>query len=166
MADPSTDVDFIVNGHAVSVRGGGTLLDALREDLALHSVKDGCSPQGQCGCCTVWVDGQPRVSCVTPVARVRGRSVTTIEGLADADAWAAAFSRHGGSQCGFCTPGIIMRAAAMDDAKRSSPDAVRQSLLAHMCRCTGCRAIIADMGVRMCHTAIPSMAQGDSATGD
>lgn len=142
MAEPSTDVEFVVNGESVSVPSGVTLLDALRESLGLHSVKDGCSPQGQCGCCTVRVDGQPRVSCVTPVGRVRGRSVTTIEGLADADRWAAAFSEHGGSQCGFCTPGIIMRAAAMDVAKRRSPDAIRQALLAHMCRCTGWLPIV------------------------
>jgi aerobic-type carbon monoxide dehydrogenase small subunit (CoxS/CutS family) len=142
VAELPTDVEFIVNGQTVSVPAEGTLLDALREDLGLHSVKDGCSPQGQCGCCTVWVDDQPRVSCVTPVARVRGRSVTTIEGLADAEAWAAAFTENGGSQCGFCTPGIIMRAAAMDAARRSAPDAVRQSLLAHMCRCTGWQPIV------------------------
>ncbi len=142
MAELPTDVEFTVNGETVSVPAGGTLLDALREDLDLHSVKDGCSPQGQCGCCTVWVDGQPRVSCVTPVARVRGRSITTIEGLADADAWAAAFSEHGGSQCGFCTPGIIMRAAALDADQRSSPDAIRNALLAHLCRCTGWHPIV------------------------
>lgn len=142
MAEPSTDVEFTLNGEEVSVPAGGTLLDALREHLAVHSVKDGCSPQGQCGCCTVWVDGQPRVSCVTPVARVTGRAVTTIEGLAEADAWAASFSEHGGSQCGFCTPGIIMRAAALDAARRSAPDAVRQALLAHMCRCTGWNPIV------------------------
>jgi xanthine dehydrogenase small subunit len=142
VAEPSTDVDFTLNGQAVSVPAGGTLLDALREDLGIHSVKDGCSPQGQCGCCTVWVDAQPRVSCVTPVARIRGRAVTTIEGLADAGAWAAAFSEHGGSQCGFCTPGIIMRAAALDAGKRTSPDAVCQALLAHLCRCTGWHPIV------------------------
>ncbi len=142
MAELLADVDFIVNGQAASVPGGGTLLDALREHLGLHSVKDGCSPQGQCGCCTVWVDGKPRVSCVTPVARVNGRSVTTIEGLADAAAWAVAFWEHGGSQCGFCTPGIIMRAAALDVEQRGSADAVRQSLLAHLCRCTGWQPIV------------------------
>ena len=142
MAELLAEIEFVVNGQAVSVPAGGTLLDALREDLGLHSVKDGCSPQGQCGCCTVWVDDRPRVSCVTPVARVSGRSVTTIEGLADADGWAVAFCEHGGSQCGFCTPGIIMRAAALDSAERCSPDAVRQSLLAHLCRCTGWQPIV------------------------
>ena len=135
-------VEFELNGEQVQVRADGSLLDALRESLAISSVKDGCSPQGQCGCCTVWVDGQPRVSCVTPVGRVRGRSVTTVEGLADADRWAASFCDRGGSQCGFCTPGIIMRAAAMADDKRSSPAAVRQSMLAHLCRCTGWQPIV------------------------
>jgi xanthine dehydrogenase small subunit len=135
-------VEFELNGEQVQAPASGSLLDSLREQLGIHSVKDGCSPQGQCGCCTVWVDGQPRVSCVTPVARVRGRSVTTIEGLADADEWAASFCDRGGSQCGFCTPGIIMRAAALPDQKRSSPDAVRQAMLAHLCRCTGWQPIV------------------------
>lgn len=135
-------VEFELNGVQVRVLASGSLLDSLRETLRVHSVKDGCSPQGQCGCCTVWVDGQPRVSCVTPVARVRGRSVTTVEGLADADRWAASFCDRGGSQCGFCTPGIIMRAAAMPEQKRSSPAAVRQAMLAHLCRCTGWQPIV------------------------
>lgn len=135
-------VEFELNGEQVQVPSTGSLLDSLRESLGIRSVKDGCSPQGQCGCCTVWVDGQPRVSCVTPVARVRGRAVTTIEGLADAESWAASFSDRGGSQCGFCTPGIIMRAAALSDEKRSSPEAVRQAMLAHLCRCTGWQPIV------------------------
>lgn len=135
-------IQFDLNGEQVELPADGTLLDVLREYAGVHSVKDGCSPQGQCGCCTVWVDGQARVSCVTPVARVAGRAVTTIEGLPDADAWAASFADRGGSQCGFCTPGIIMRAAALPEAKRSSPDAVRQAMLAHLCRCTGWQPII------------------------
>jgi xanthine dehydrogenase small subunit len=135
-------VTFTVNGAEATVPATGSLLDALREELGLRGAKDGCSPQGQCGCCTVWVDGQPRVACVTPVARVRGRSVTTIEALPDASAWGATFAACGATQCGFCTPGIIMRAAALDDAKRSQPAAVEQSLLAHQCRCTGWRPVV------------------------
>jgi len=141
----STDtpiVEFVLNGGQVQVPAEGTLLDSLREVLGVSSVKDGCSPQGQCGCCTVWVDGQARVSCVTPVARVQGRRVTTVEGLADADRWATSFCDRGGSQCGFCTPGIIMRAAALDEAKRVAPDSVRQAMLAHLCRCTGWQPIV------------------------
>jgi aerobic-type carbon monoxide dehydrogenase small subunit (CoxS/CutS family) len=136
-------VEFSVNGSPVAVPARGSLLDALREELGLTGAKDGCSPQGQCGCCTVWVDGQPRVACVTPVARVRGRDVTTIEGLDLADDWAGAFTRHGASQCGFCTPGIIMRAAALPEAKRTSTSAVCQSMLAHQCRCTGWQSVVA-----------------------
>jgi aerobic-type carbon monoxide dehydrogenase small subunit (CoxS/CutS family) len=150
-------VQFTLNGRQVMVPVGGSLLDALREDLGIHSVKDGCSPQGQCGCCTVWVDGQPRVSCVTPVARVRDREVTTIDGLLDADRWATSFHEHGGSQCGFCTPGIIMRAAALEAERRGSPDAVRQSMLAHLCRCTGWHPIVDSI------TSVTSVVVGDSA---
>jgi aerobic-type carbon monoxide dehydrogenase small subunit (CoxS/CutS family) len=139
---PADDVALVVDGRSVVVPGTGSLLDALREVLGVRSVKDGCSPQGQCGCCTVWVDGQPRVACVTPVVRVRDREVTTVDGLADADAWAASFVAHGGSQCGFCTPGIIMRAAALEPARRTSTDAVRRSLLAHLCRCTGWQPVV------------------------
>lgn len=137
-----SDVEFTVNGRAVAVPARGSLLDALREELRLTGAKDGCSPQGQCGCCTVWVDGQPRVACVTPVARVRGRSVTTIEGLPDAADWSATFTRHGASQCGFCTPGIIMRAAGLDEAKRSTAAGACQAMLAHQCRCTGWQTVI------------------------
>jgi xanthine dehydrogenase small subunit len=138
----SSAVEFTLNGTTVSVDGAGSLLDALREQLGVRSAKDGCSPQGQCGCCTVWVDGQARVACVTPVARVRGRGVTTLEGLPDADVWAAAFAACGASQCGFCTPGIIMRAAALPPERRHDPAAVDQALLAHLCRCTGWQPIV------------------------
>jgi aerobic-type carbon monoxide dehydrogenase small subunit (CoxS/CutS family) len=109
-----------VDGEDVEVPGSGTLLDALRDHLGNHSPKDGCSPQGQCGCCTVLVDGAPRVACVTPTRRVRGRDITTAAGLADAEAWAEAFCAAGASQCGFCTPGIIARLAGLRARK---PDA-------------------------------------------
>ena len=128
-------VAFELNGRPETVPDdGGSLLDALRQRLGVRSVKDGCSPQGQCGCCTVLVDGAPRVACVTPAARVAGRAVTTVEGLADADRWAEAFTATGASQCGFCTPGIIVRLAA-------TRQPVDQALLAHLCRCTGWQTI-------------------------
>jgi aerobic-type carbon monoxide dehydrogenase small subunit (CoxS/CutS family) len=118
---------------------GASLLEVLRDRLGFRSVKDGCSPQGQCGCCTVLVDGQPRVACVTPARRVAGRTITTVDGLADRDDWADAFCATGASQCGFCSPGIVVRLSALR-ARGAAPDAiadVEQALLAHLCRCTG-----------------------------
>src|SRR5690606_7935740 len=100
-------VHFTLDGREVTVADDRvTLLDALRDHLGARSVKDGCSPQGQCGCCTVLVDGQPRVSCVTPVRRVAGRDITTVDGLDERTrhTWADAFLTAGASQCGFCTP--------------------------------------------------------------
>lgn len=141
MTDGTT---FTLDGREVTVPtapGSATLLEALRT-LGVRSAKDGCSPQGQCGCCTVWVDGQPRVACVTPVARVAGRTVTTLEGLPDVAAdWAGRLYDAGGSQCGFCTPGIIMRLAAIPPEQRTDAS-VRQALLAHLCRCTGWQTVV------------------------
>ncbi|MFZ9629710.1 MAG: (2Fe-2S)-binding protein, partial [Ilumatobacteraceae bacterium] len=142
-------VSFVLDGRPVSVEpvegagpaGLGTLLEVLRDRLGVRSVKDGCSPQGQCGCCTVWVDGQPRVSCVTPASRVAGRDVTTVDGLVDATSWCERLCDAGGTQCGFCTPGIIMRLAALAPEQRTD-DRVRQALLAHMCRCTGWQTVV------------------------
>lgn len=140
---PGGRTALVVDGRDVEVPDDVTLLEALREHLGIVGPKDGCSPQGQCGCCTVLVDGAPRVACVTPARRVRGRSVTTVATLPDADAWAQAFADTGASQCGFCTPGIICRLAGLRDKK---PDAghedVEQALLAHLCRCTGWRTIL------------------------
>jgi len=140
-AAPPAEVQFELDGEQVSVTDDGiTLLEALRDRLGRRSAKDGCSPQGQCGCCTVWVDGAARVACVTPVRRVAGRQVTTLEGLDRdvRDRWARAFTASGASQCGFCTPGIIMRLASLGErAKATDDEAVRTALLAHLCRCTG-----------------------------
>ncbi|HET6952525.1 MAG TPA: 2Fe-2S iron-sulfur cluster-binding protein, partial [Acidimicrobiales bacterium] len=138
---------FRLDGRDVEVPDdGSSLLAVLRERLGVRSAKDGCSPQGQCGCCTVLVDGQPRVACVTPARRVRGRSITTLDGLdaADRQAWGDAFCATGASQCGFCTPGIVVRLAGLA-AKGAGPDdtaAVEQALLPHLCRCTGWRTIL------------------------
>ncbi len=168
-------ISFSLDGRPVEVPDdSGSLLCALREHLGCRTPKDGCSPQGQCGCCTVWIDGSPRVSCVTPVRRVAGRAVTTTDGLAPAlrDRWAEAFVSAGASQCGFCTPGIIMRLAALGPpvdesvqtgrrtgdpapargagpelgterrSKTADPDRVRTALLAHLCRCTGWQTVV------------------------
>jgi len=130
------------SGLEVSVEDtASSLLEVLRDRLGARSPKDGCSPQGQCGCCTVWVEGAPRVACVTPARRVAGRSVTTLEGLEPAErrCWAEAFSATGASQCGFCTPGIVMRLAALRRRGDEAPDeaSVGRALAAHLCRCTG-----------------------------
>ncbi|MEM7273758.1 MAG: 2Fe-2S iron-sulfur cluster-binding protein [Actinomycetota bacterium] len=168
------EIVLTVNGTEVRVPDlGESLLAVLRERLGVRSVKDGCSPQGQCGCCTVLVDGQPRVACVTPVRRVRGRTVTTLEGLEPERVarWGDALCAAGGSQCGYCTPGIVVRldsvarkAPAADDGRAAgsktvgsktadsqTDDAqvaasgrwpeVDQALLAHLCRCTGWQTI-------------------------
>lgn len=121
---------------------GGSLLDALRDHAGITSAKDGCSPQGQCGCCTVLVDGSPRVACVTPLRRVAGRSVTTVDGLDPGviQPLADAFTAAGASQCGFCTPGILVRLAAL--GPRPAAPQVESALLAHLCRCTGWRTIV------------------------
>ncbi|MEM7288493.1 MAG: 2Fe-2S iron-sulfur cluster-binding protein [Actinomycetota bacterium] len=144
MSTHSHPIQLHVNGERAAIDDvGGSLLEALRDQLGIRSPKDGCSPQGQCGCCTVLVDGQPRVSCVTPARRVAGRAVTTVDGLDDADDWADAMCATGGSQCGFCTPGIIVRLSALR-AKYGEldEDRVTDALKAHLCRCTGWQTIV------------------------
>lgn len=136
-----------VDGQQVEVPDdGSTLLDVLRDRLHLHGAKDGCSPQGQCGCCTVLVDGQPRVACVTPARRVSGRAITTVDGLDSVtrQRWGDAFCATGASQCGFCTPGIICRLEGLRTKGAEAGDhaAVEQALLAHLCRCTGWRTLL------------------------
>lgn len=147
MVDGQRVLSFEVDGESVSVPDdGSTLLSVLRDQLGLTSPKTGCSPQGQCGCCTVLIDGQPRVACVTPAKRVRNRAVTTIDGLDTdrAEAWGEAFCSTGGSQCGYCTPGIVLRLDSMAAKGVASDDlgAVRQALLAHLCRCSGWQTIL------------------------
>ena len=138
---------FEANGQPIEcdVDDGESLLSVLRERLGLTTVKDGCAPQGQCGCCTVLVDGAPRVACVTPASRVEGRSITTLEGLDTdrRDAITEALAATGGTQCGFCTPGIVMRCAALAAAD-DRPDRARvdRALAAHLCRCTGWQTIV------------------------
>jgi len=139
-------ISFIVDGDEVRVPDNGvSLLAALRGSLGLRAPKAGCNPQGQCGCCTVLVDGAPRVACVTPVRRVAGRVITTLDGLAEEERkrWADALLATGGSQCGFCTPGIICRLEGLRSKNTAADDldAVDRALSAHLCRCTGWRTI-------------------------
>lgn len=133
---------FVLNGASVEVKDGHPhLLAALREELGVTSPKDGCSPSGQCGACTVLVDGKARVSCQMDVEKAGGSRITTIEGLADDERrrFADAFAAFGATQCGFCTPGIIMRSKALIDKKGAelTRTDLQRHLGANLCRCTG-----------------------------
>ena len=131
-----------VNGEAVEVlvQPYVTLLDALREDMGLTGPKEGCGT-GDCGACTVHVDGKIVASCLMLAMQARGRQVRTIEGLGAADQLHPlqdAFVRHGVPQCGFCIPGVLMAAAALlDENSRPSPEDIRYGIAGNLCRCTG-----------------------------
>jgi xanthine dehydrogenase molybdenum-binding subunit len=138
---------FILNGRSVDIhsRPDASLLEVLRQDCGLRSMKDGCAPEGSCGACTVIVDGRAVVSCAQPAARVEGRSVLTLEGLPPTSrvAWARAFTVSGASQCGFCSPGIVMKAEALlarDDTPTG--EEIARSLAGNLCRCTGYKKVI------------------------
>ena len=139
--------DLIVNGTPVVVRGTHPhLLAALREELDITSPNDGCSPSGQCGCCTVLVDGKAVVSCQTSMEKAAGKTITTLEGVDETERrmFAQAFAACGGLQCGFCIPGIVVRAKAQIDKKGAAlkrGDMARH-LGAHLCRCTGYAKIL------------------------
>ncbi|MCZ7534681.1 MAG: molybdopterin-dependent oxidoreductase [Acidimicrobiia bacterium] len=142
---PTTE--FACNGRAVKVRSNHPhLLAALRDELDITSPKDGCSPAGQCGCCTVLIDGKARVACQTSIEKVAGAEVVTLEGL-DPDEralFARTFAAHGALQCGFCTPGIMIRARALIDADGADldRDKAARHLGGHLCRCTGYTKIL------------------------
>jgi xanthine dehydrogenase molybdenum-binding subunit len=140
-------VDFDLNGatRRVRIEPGMSLLELLRGPCSLRSMKDGCAPEGSCGACTVIVDGRAVVSCAQPAERVAGRRVETLEGLADdvRELWADAFSATGASQCGYCTPGIVMKAEALlrREAEPGRED-IAKALGGNLCRCTGYLSII------------------------
>jgi aldehyde oxidoreductase len=135
-------VRFTLNGRSVEieVEAGMSLLDLLRDGCGLRSMKDGCSPEGSCGACTVIVDGRAAVSCAQPAGRAAGRDVITLEGLAPAvrDLWADAFVAGGAFQCGYCTPGIVMKAEALLRRRPlPSREEIARALAGNLCRCTG-----------------------------
>src|SRR5436190_5737447 len=135
-------VGFVCNGTPVSVDDRHPhLLAALREELDVTSPKDGCSPSGQCGCCTVHIDGKAVVSCQQSLAKIAGKRIVTLEGVdvAERTAFSDAFAACGGLQCGFCIPGIVMRAKAQIDKKGADLERadMARHLGAHLCRCTG-----------------------------
>jgi xanthine dehydrogenase molybdenum-binding subunit len=140
-------VRFRLNGRAVALEPapGESLLDALRERCGITSVKDGCQPQGQCGCCLALIDGRPLVTCAIEATRAEGRQVLTLEGLSgrERELAARALAAAGGVQCGFCIPGIALRAKHLLD-RRPDPtrDEIVRALDGHLCRCTGYAQIV------------------------
>ncbi len=137
-----------VNGEAVEalVQPYVTLLDALREDLGLTGPKEGCGT-GDCGACSIHLDGHLVASCLVLAMQARGRSVTTIEGLARGGTLTPvqdAFVRHGVPQCGFCIPGVLMAAAALlDENPKPTEEEIRYAIAGNLCRCTGYTTMIA-----------------------
>jgi carbon-monoxide dehydrogenase small subunit len=139
---------FTVNAAPVEVDVPGMrrLLDVLREELALTGTKEGCG-EGECGACTVLLDGVPVDSCLVPVCQVDGVAVATVEGLAPSeralDPLQTAFLEAGGAQCGICTPGMLMAARAYLDAGGGpEDDAIREAIAGNLCRCTGYTKIV------------------------
>jgi aerobic-type carbon monoxide dehydrogenase small subunit (CoxS/CutS family) len=131
---------FLLNGARVNVSSPPLrrLLDVLREECGLTGTKEGCG-EGECGACTVLLDGEPVNACLVPLAHVRGRSVTTVEGIRRGGV-ADALAREGGTQCGFCTPGIVMAAAVL--GPRPTAARVREALAGNLCRCTGYAGVV------------------------
>jgi xanthine dehydrogenase YagT iron-sulfur-binding subunit len=145
----AVSIELQVNGRpekiACDVRT--TLLDVLRENLGLTGSKKGCD-HGQCGACTVHVDGKSTLSCLTLAAAVQGRKITTIEGLSGTDGdlhpMQQAFIDHDGFQCGYCTPGQIMSAVALvNEGGASSEGAIREAMSGNICRCAAYPNIVA-----------------------
>ena len=141
MAPPNT-TEFVVNGTAVAASSSHPhLLAALREELNVTSPKDGCAPSGQCGACAVLLDGKPIQACLVPMEKAAGKEVTTLEGFdpAERERLATAFAVSGALQCGFCTPGILVRTKALLDQKGKdlTMEAAAGRLGGHLCRCTG-----------------------------
>ena len=138
---------FLVNGDPVEVEVPGMrrLLDVLREDLALTGTKEGCG-EGECGACSVLVDGAVVDSCLVPVCQVDGTSIRTVEGLGTQEQLndlQAAFLEAGGAQCGICTPGMLMAAEAfLATSSPATDDAIRDAIAGNLCRCTGYTKIV------------------------
>lgn len=146
--DMKTEISFILNGSEVkvSVHSHHRLIDVLREQLGQTGTKEGCG-EGECGACTVIIDGRAVNSCLYPALEVEGKNVTTIEGLQgpknELSVIQQAFVEQGAIQCGFCTPGMIMSAKALLDSNSDpSEEDIRDALLGNLCRCTGYVQII------------------------
>jgi carbon-monoxide dehydrogenase small subunit len=138
---------FTVNGASVEVEATGMrrLLDVLREDLGLTGTKEGCG-EGECGACSVLLDGDVVDACLVPVSQAQGASVKTVEGLAPEGTLGAlqqAFLETGGAQCGICTPGMLMAGEAfLESGARATDENIREAIAGNLCRCTGYTKII------------------------
>jgi carbon-monoxide dehydrogenase small subunit len=138
---------FFVNGDPVEVEVPGMrrLLDVLREDLALTGTKEGCG-EGECGACSVLLDGAVVDACLVPICQVDGTSVRTVEGLGTPERLndlQSAFLEAGGAQCGICTPGMLMAAEAfLASGDHATDDSIREAIAGNLCRCTGYTKIV------------------------
>lgn len=157
---------FALNGERREVRAAAheTLLQVLRDGLGAIEVKDGCG-EGVCGTCTVLLDGEPVSACLVLAARVAGREVTTVRGLAPVGSLhplQEAFVAHGAAQCGFCTPGMILTAYAfLRQRQRPTRDEIRRAIAGNLCRCTGYVKIVDAIEAAATEAVLPA----DSAAG-
>jgi aerobic-type carbon monoxide dehydrogenase small subunit (CoxS/CutS family) len=151
-----SEVERPVDRHVIALQVNGertelllpvhkTLLEVLREDMQLTGTKHGCE-LGECGTCTVLVDGRPELSCLLLPIQIEGRAITTVEGLASGSRLhplQQAFAELGAAQCGYCTPGILLASKSLLDAnQRPSRDEIREALAGNLCRCTGYQKIL------------------------
>ena len=152
-------MQFTLNGRAVEALAHPMtrLLDVVREEFGLTGTKEGCG-EGECGACTVLLDGLPVNACLVPVAHAAGREVVTIEGLAGHEPLQEAFIREGGAQCGICTPGFIVAASVLPTG--AGLDQVREALAGNICRCTGYGGIY-----RSVASAVGAAGADDGASG-
>jgi len=141
------EITLKVNGikYAVDVKPQRTLVEVLRETLGLTGTKKSCN-EGECGACTVLMDGKPVASCLALAIDAQGKEILTIEGLSEGENLhpiQEAFLKHGGIQCGFCTPGMVMSAKAfLDEHPKPTQTEVRQAISGNLCRCTGYQQIV------------------------
>ena len=144
---PKRLIELVVNGehHELAVNDNDTLLEVLRENLGLVGTKEACG-MGECGACTVLIDGIPILSCLTLAADAAGMAITTIEGVAAGDKLdpvQEAFIQHGAVQCGFCTPGMILTARELLSRERDPGETqIRDAISGNLCRCTGYTKIV------------------------
>jgi carbon-monoxide dehydrogenase small subunit len=157
MADPTITIRCRVNGTDTTIEGHpmARLLDVLRHDLRLTGTKEGCG-EGECGACSVLIDGQLVNSCLVPLLHAQGVAITTIEGVAGGDVLHAvqqSFIAHGGAQCGICTPGMVLAAVSLlERTPEPSLDDIRTALAGNLCRCTGYMRIF-EAVVQSCRAA-------------